>query len=164
MITNETDQRESNVDVFHHVIEQGFNAGNLEGLDQFFHPDFVEHQEGFPTPDLDGLKRGIDYLRGAIPDIRLDIVDTIAEGDKVCFVLAGTGTHLGQFGPLPGTGTPLSLSVIDVCRFENGVIAEHWGIPDRMGIMEQIGMPDPPRWLMNMMVRRRRRSARGTQS
>lgn len=164
MISNEIDQRESNVDVFHQVIDQGFNTGNLEVLDALFHRDFVEHQRGFPTPDLDGLKRGIEYLRKAIPDIKLDIVDTIAEGDKVCFVLAGTGTHLGQFGPLPGTGTQLFLSVIDICRFEDGVIVEHWGIPDRMGIMEQIGMPEPPRWLMNIMIRRRRRSASGTQS
>lgn len=159
MISNEIAQRDSNVNVFSQVIELGFNTGDLEALDDHFHGDFVEHQRGFATPDLDGLKRGIESLRRAIPDIKLNIVDTIAEGDKVCFVLAGTGTHVGRFGPLPGTGTPLSLSVIDICRFKDGQILEHWGIPDRMGVMEQIGMPEPPRWLMDMIMRRRRRSA-----
>ncbi|MEZ5176177.1 MAG: ester cyclase [Acidimicrobiia bacterium] len=151
--------RDENVRIFNRVIEEGFNSGNLAQLDALFHPSFVEHQAGFPTPDLEGLKRGITSLRRAIPDIRLRIVDTIAERDKICFLLSGTGTHLGSFGPLPGTGTALTLNVIDICRFEDGVIIEHWGIPDRMGIMEQIGMPQPPRWLMNLMMRRRRRSA-----
>lgn len=160
----DTELRRQHLDIFNRVIEKGFNSGNLEALDPLFHPKFVEHQPGFPSPDLDGLKKGIASLRRAIPDIQLRIVDSIAEGDKTCFVLEGTGTHLGQFGPLPGTGTLLSFSVIDICRFEDGVIVEHWGIPDRMGIMEQIGMPQPPRWLMNIMMRRRRRSASGTQS
>ena len=158
MSSNEIGEREANKRVFGEVIEQGFNEGNLDALDGLFHPSFIEHQSGFPTPDLDGLKRGIQYLRRAIPDIDLRIVDTITEGPKTCFVLQGTGTHEGPFGPLPGTGTKLNLDVIHICRFQDGQIIEHWGIPDRMGIMEQIGMPQPPSWLMNVMLRRKRRS------
>jgi len=152
------DDRARCVEVFARVIEEGFNSGNLPELDRLFHPQFVEHQRGFPTPDLGGLKKGIASLRRSIPDLRLRIVDSIAEDDKVCFRLEGTGTHQGQIGPLPATGTALTLSVIDICRFEDGVIVEHWGIPDQMGIMEQIGMPQPPRWIVSVMARRMRRS------
>lgn len=150
--------QEQFVQTFTKVIDQGFNAGNLTELDPLFHPDFVEHQRGFPTPDLDGLKRGIVSLRRAIPDIHLEVADTIIEDDKVCFRLEGTGTHKGRLGPLPGTGTSLTLSVIDICRFEGSQIIEHWGIPDQMGIMEQIGLPQPPRWIMGLLMRRRKKS------
>lgn len=154
-MTSTLEVRGRYVDVFSRVIEEGFNSGNLSNLDTLFHPEFIEHQRGFPTPDLDGLKAGIASLRRAIPDLHLEVVESIAEGDKVCFLLAGTGTHQGQLGPVPATGTPLSVSVIDICRFEDDLIIEHWGIPDQAGIMEQIGLPQPPRWLMRLLIARR---------
>jgi predicted ester cyclase len=34
--------------------------------------------------------------------------------------------------------------VIDICRFENGKIVEHWGVADRLGMMQQIGASPRP--------------------
>jgi predicted ester cyclase len=149
-----TPEQQSNVEVFRQAIEDGFNRGDLGALDPLFTDDFQEHQRGFPTADLEGLKRGIAGVRRALPDLRLQIVDTIVEDDKVTFLLSGEGTHLGQLGPLPGSGKKVAWDVIDVCRFRDGRIAEHWGVPDRMGILEQVGMPRPPRWLMKLMMKR----------
>ena len=154
--TPRTSEQEHNIEVFGQVIEQGFNRGNLDALDGLFTSDFQEHQSGFPTPDLAGLKRGIAGVRRALPDARLEIGDTVVEGDKVSFLIRGEGTHQGQLGPLPGSGKHVAWDVIDVCRFRDGKIAEHWGVPDRMGILEQIGMPQPPRWLMKLMMKRKR--------
>ncbi|MBU1227884.1 MAG: ester cyclase [Actinobacteria bacterium] len=151
-----TSEQDRNIDVFRRAIEDGFNNGDLDILDALFTADFQEHQRGFPTPDLDGLKRGIASVRRAIPDIRLEIVDTIVEGDKVSFHLTGEGTHEGQLGPLPGSGKHVTWDVFDVCRFRDGQISEHWGVPDRMAILEQVGMPQPPRWLMKLMMKRAR--------
>jgi len=153
--TDRTPDQVHNIEIFRQVIEQGFNRGNLTALDDLFTPDFREHQRGFPTPDLEGLKRGIEGLRRAIPDLQLDIADTIVEGEQVCFRLVGAGTHQGQLGPVPGSGKPVTVDVVDVCRFHDGRIAEHWGVADRLGIMEQAGMPQPPRWLMKLMMKRK---------
>jgi len=101
------------------------------------------------------LVRGIQGVRRALPDVRLEIVDTIVEEDRVCFLLAGEGTHQGQLGPIPGSGKHVTWDVVDVCRFRDGRIAEHWGVPDRMGIIEQVGMPQPPGWLMKLMMKRK---------
>jgi len=151
-----TQEQEQGIEAFRRVIEEGFNRGNLAALDDLFTPDFHEHQRGFPTADLAGLKRAIQGLRGAIPDLRLEIEDVIVDGDRACFRLVGRGHHQGQFGPVPGSGKPVTVDVIDICRFQDGRIVEHWGIADRMGVMEQVGMPQAPRWLMNMMMKRRR--------
>lgn len=140
----DTNEQAINMATFARVLKEGFNAGNVSALDPLFHTQFVEHQTGSQVPGLEGLKMRIQHLRRAMPDLHLDIVDTITEGDKICFVLDGTGTHLGAFGPLPASGKTLTLSVIDICRFEDGQIIEHWGIPDRMSIVEQIGMTRPP--------------------
>ena len=98
------------------------------------------------------------YISGREPALGkgMNIVDTIVEGDRVCFRLVGEGTHEGQLGPLPGSGKHVTVDVVDVCRFHDGRIAEHWGVADRMGIMEQVGMPQPPRWLMRLMMKRKR--------
>jgi predicted ester cyclase len=32
-----------------------------------------------------------------------------------------------------------SVQVFDMCRFENGRIVEHWGVPDRFALMAQLG-------------------------
>jgi len=151
-----TQEQEQAIGVFRRVIEEGFNRGDLAALDDLFTPDFREHQRGFPTPDLAGLKRGIEGLRRAIPDLRLEIEDVIFEGDRACFRLVGQGHRQGQFGPVPGSGKPVTVDVIDISRFQDGRIAEHWGIADRMGVMEQVGMPEPPRWLMKLMMKRKR--------
>jgi predicted SnoaL-like aldol condensation-catalyzing enzyme len=154
--TTRTAEQQHNIEVFRQVIEEGFNRGNFDAFDSLFTPDFHERQSGFPTPDLAGLKRGIAGVRRALPDVRLQITDTIVEGDKVSFLLRGEGTHQRPLGPLPGCGKHVTWDVADVCRFRDGKIAEHWGVPDRMGILEQIGMPQPPRWLMKLMMKRSR--------
>jgi hypothetical protein len=47
-------------------------------------------------------------------------------------------------GNLP-TGKSFEITVIDVCRFENRKIIEHWGVPDRFHHLAQLGLlPQPP--------------------
>jgi len=36
------------------------------------------------------------------------------------------------------------ITVIDIARFKDGKIVEHWGVPDQLGMMLQLGlMPEP---------------------
>ncbi len=40
---------------------------------------------------------------------------------------------------VPPTGKKVSWGVIDIVRFANGKIAEHWGVMNAMGMMMQLG-------------------------
>lgn len=40
----------------------------------------------------------------------------------------------------PPNGKPFQITVYDTCRFENGRIVEHWGVPDRFALLAQLGM------------------------
>jgi hypothetical protein len=41
----------------------------------------------------------------------------------------------------PPTGQPMGMiDVIDVGRFEGRMLVEHWGVPDQLGMMSQIGL------------------------
>lgn len=147
-------QETRNVETFHKVIDLGFSQGKLDSLDGPFTRDFQEHQDGMNPPDLEGTKGAISQVRISFPDLKLEIVDFITKGEMAWFRLKGHGTHMGQFGPMPATGKRIEIDVIDICRFQDGLIAEHWGIPDRFSVMRQIGLPQPPKWLFRLLTRR----------
>lgn len=128
------------------LIEEGFNNGNLDALDDLFSADFVEHQDGIMPANLDGLKGAIKSLRSPFPDLHLTIEDIIATGDKTWVRISAHGSHLGNFMGHPPSGRPFTITVIDICRFEEGRIAEHWGVADRLSQMMQLGLlPQPQR-------------------
>jgi steroid delta-isomerase-like uncharacterized protein len=130
---------QANVAVFQRAIDEGWNKGNLEIIDELFAPDFVEHQDGI-GPGRDGVKGSIRALRTAFPDLHLDVEDAAALGDRVWFRLRGTGTHTGPFMGAPATGRTIRTDVIDIVRIADGRIAEHWGVADRLGVVEQLGL------------------------
>ena len=42
------------------------------------------------------------------------------------------------------TGRPMRIDVFDVIRVEDGKMVEHWGVPDRLGALLQLGLMRPP--------------------
>jgi len=49
-------------------------------------------------------------------------------------------------GTDPRSGKPVTIDVMDVCRFADGKLVEHWGVPDRFALLHQIGaLPPPPK-------------------
>ena len=130
---------ERNQDVLRRVIEEGFNRGNYGALDECFASHYAEQQFGL-SPDLAGFKDDIAGLRRAFPDLHLTIEDAVADGDKVWMRCTARGTHRGPFMGLPPTGRTYTITVIDICRFADGRIVEHWGVPDRFALMQQLGL------------------------
>ena len=66
--------------------------------------------------------------------------------------MGGESAPPGGVGPLPGSGKHVTSDVIDFCRFRDGKLAEHWRIPDRVGILEHVGMSRSPRRPMKLMA------------
>ena len=130
---------EQHTEIFRRVIEEGFNKGNLDALDALFAPDFQEHQHGMVPPNLQGVKGAISYLRSVFPDLTLTIEDSIANADTVWSRISARGTQRGTFMGLPPSERSFVITVIDIARFADGKMIEHWGVPDRFHQMEQLG-------------------------
>lgn len=136
---------QENENVFRRVIEEGFSKGNLAALDELFAPNHVEHQDGFRPPNIEGVKAAIAGLRTSFPDLKLTIDEIVVSDDKTWARLTARGTHLAPFMGRPPTGKSFAITVIDICRFENGKIVEHWGVADRLSQIAQLGLlPQPP--------------------
>jgi predicted ester cyclase len=129
----------TNESIYRRVIEEGFNQGKMEIADELVAPGAVEHQRGAAGDGPEGLKRMIKVLRGAFPDFTITIDEVVSVGDKVWARQRGGGTNLGSFAGYPATGKRAFTDVIDVARFEDGKMVEHWGVPDQLGMMIQLG-------------------------
>ena len=128
------------------LIEEGFNEGNLDVADELISPDLVEHQNFGPdhAPGAEGVKAVIASLRRAFPDFHLAIDDLAVDGDTVWLRMTGTGTNDGAFMGHPPTGRVMRTDVFDALRVEDDRIVEHWGVPDRLGTLFQLGLAQPP--------------------
>lgn len=128
------------------LIEEGFNQGDLEVADELVSPDLVEHQNFGPdhAPGADGVKAVIASLKRAFSDFRLEIEDLAFDGDVVWLRMTGTGTNDGSFMGHPPTGRSMRTPVFDALRVVDGRIVEHWGVPDRLGTLFQLGLVQPP--------------------
>jgi steroid delta-isomerase-like uncharacterized protein len=125
----------------HSFLEQVMSGGDLEAADQYLAADFVEHDPwpGQP-PTREGFKAGLLQLRTAFPDARAEVQFMLEDNDKVCVMFKLTGTHLGPFMGAPSTGKTIAVTVLDVVRLHDGVIAEHWGLVDSAAMGQQLGL------------------------
>ncbi len=128
-----------NVAAARRVIDEGFSEGNLAVCDELFSPDMVEHQRGLP-PGIDGVKDTIRTLRSWFSDFQLTIVDLVASDDTVWIRNRATGVNTGEVFGQPATGRSIDITVVDIMRFADGRVVEHWGVPDQLGMLIQLGL------------------------
>lgn len=137
---------EQNKALARQLVEEVLNRGDMSRADEFLAADFIEHEElppGVP-PGREAPKQLTTMLRSAFPDFKATINDLIAEGDKVVIHMTWNGTQQGEFMDIPPTGKRISVGVFDILRIAEGQIVEHWGLMDRMAMMQQLGvMPMP---------------------
>jgi predicted ester cyclase len=84
--------------------------------------------------------------RGAFPDLRMDVEDIVASGDKAVARVRATGTNKGAFMGMPATGKSMDVQLIDIMLFgADGLVREHWGVLDALAMMQQLGViPEAP--------------------
>jgi len=116
-------------------------AGDIDGFAGNLADDFVEHEE---TPGLaptkDGVRAFFQMQLAAFPDLRMDVEDVVANGDKVVARVRLTGTHRGGFMGVPATGKDVDVQLIDVFHLgAYGLVHEHWGVLDALAMMQQLG-------------------------
>ena len=141
----------SNEQLFRYFIEEGFSNGDVTVFDKYAADDFVEHQYGFNPPNAEGVKKAIVSLHNAFPDFSMTVEELVVSNDKVWGRMTVKGTQMGKFGPMPPTGRKIEITVIDIMRFRDNKLVEHWGVPDRFALMEQLGMKPPPKFIVKIM-------------
>jgi predicted ester cyclase len=131
-------EQERNKTTLLRLIEEGFNKGDLSVVDEIVSVDCKERQRG-NSDGSEGTKEVITTLRTWFPDFTMTAEDVAAVGDRVWMRFTARGTNLGSVMGKPPTGKKVAVDVIDIARFKDGKIMEHWGVPDQLGLMIQLG-------------------------
>ena len=148
-MSNRNDNLEQNKQTVRRFIEEVWNKGNLNSLDQHIAAGHKNHPNS-SAPDFgegpQGVGKLVSMYRMAYPDTKLTVDDQIAEGDQVVTRWTAAGTHKGELMGVPATNKQVKVTGIFIDRVADGKIMESWGEFDALGMMQQIGaIPAPGR-------------------
>ena len=135
---------EANKKLVRTLIDEVMNRRQLDAVDRYLAPDFVEHNPNLPQ-GRDGRKQFAAAVHAGFSDYRGDIVEILAEGDKVVVRTQWSGTQDGPFLGLPPSGNKVRFSTADFFRIANGKVAEHWDVVDSLPRAVALGLVPPPK-------------------
>lgn len=117
-------------------IEQG----NINSFQELVDDNVINHSAppGSPKGPESMLYFLQNILRKGFPDMKVEIFDQVAEGDRVTTRKAIHATHLGEFMGIPASNRKVTIHVIDIIRLRNGKYIEHWGASNLGEIVAQI--------------------------
>jgi predicted ester cyclase len=121
---------EENKAVVRRLVEEVLNAGRMEVIDELYAPALASEAERWIAP-----------FRASFPDVHMEVIDLIAEDDKVVGRFTCSGTHLGEWLGHPPMGRRFeAVDEVGIYRIRDGRILETWGIEDTLGRLEQLGL------------------------
>ena len=112
------------------LIDDVLNGGELAALDELYTRSLALT-----------ARRWIEPFRQAFPDLQMEIVQLVAEGDTVVGRFRCAGTHLGEWRGHRPTGRRFQ-GIDEVYFFTvvDGRITEAWGLEDTARRLKQLGL------------------------
>jgi steroid delta-isomerase-like uncharacterized protein len=132
--------REENLEALRQAHTR-YKVRDLEGHLRLYSQSVIHH--GFSSrirPGVAGLRDHHTQVLNAFPDVRLDVSDTIADGERVAYRFLFSGTHKGKYLGTPPTGEVATAAGMHMYLFKNGAVVEVWQVFDTFGFLSQIGV------------------------
>ena len=126
------------------AVLDAMHAGDLARIGDLVTEDFVDH--GAP-PGVPQGREGYVAILGFVTqvlEVKYEVHDMIAEGDKVAIRATARGRHTVDTQGFPATGKPYAMATMHIYRAEGDKLAEHWGVRDELGVLWQVGAVTPP--------------------
>lgn len=119
-----------------------WNTGNAEIAKKIYTDDCqrIDPNLSAETRGGAGVAGYVAEVRSAYPDFKLEVTDTVSEGDRLVVHWTVTGTHRGTFRGIAPTGKRIKISGVTLTRIENGKLAEDRVYFDRLTMFEQLGV------------------------
>lgn len=112
------------------LIDEVVNGGNLDLIDELFASELA------PT-----ARQWFGSFRSSFPDLHMEIVELISEGDRVVGRFKCSATQLGEWRGRPATGRRFEdVDEVYIFKVENGRFVDAWGLEDNLSRMRQLGL------------------------
>jgi predicted ester cyclase len=106
------------------------NQGDFDRVPEFFSESYVSHGTEGDAGGHDAIRGFLTALRAAFPDLAVEVEVLATEGNRVAWIRTHRGTHQAEFMGVAATGNELIWQAMVVTRYENGMIAEEWGVSE----------------------------------
>ena len=126
---------EENKVLVRRFLEAQANA-DPDALEELLAPDFVDHSlQPDQEPGREGFIRSVAEEPAIFSDLRVNIYDQVAEGDKVTTRFTWRRVHdRGEFLGLAPTGMEITTTALVINRVSGGKIVEEWS--ESTGVLE----------------------------
>lgn len=112
------------------LVEEAVARRNLDVLDELAAGEFAEV-----------AKRWVRPFQSAFPDFEMEIVELIAEGEKVVAHFKCSGTHRGEWLGVPATGRRfVGVDEIYIFDVRNGRLVDALGVEDNLARLRDLGI------------------------
>lgn len=128
----------SKLHVLRQIVEKGFGNADLDIIDQLIDDNWIEHQFNLKG-GKQVLKKAILSLERAFSNRHYELSNYSVNGDLVWVHYHYSAIHTGPFMGIGATGKEIHIDVMDIARIEDDRLVEHWGIPDRFALLNQLG-------------------------
>jgi len=135
--------QETNKDIVLSYLD-AFNDRDEEALADHLADDVVEHGAHEELHGPDEILEFLDAHFSTFPDYSGETEAMVAEDEFVTVLYTVSGTHTGEYRDIEPTGHKAEWSGMAMYRIEDGKIAEIWIEEDRLGLLEQLEVVDPP--------------------
>lgn len=130
---------ERHKEIARYISQKVVNEKNYAPIEEYLTDNYVYHGLGGMTAQTPmGFMEAIKGFHLAIPDLKSEIIDMVAEGDRLVLRFNFTGTHEGDFLGFPASGAKLKFEGMIMRRFENEKVAEDWDYFDFPTVVSQI--------------------------
>lgn len=126
------------------AVLEALNNGDYDEVGALVTEDFVDH--GAPPGVPQGRAGYVAILRWvhSVLKIRYELHEIVAHGDLVAIRATAHGVHESDHMGFPATGRPYAMPTMHLYRSAGGLLAEHWGVRDELGVLWQVGALTPP--------------------
>jgi predicted ester cyclase len=124
------------------ALAEIYEQGNVDVADELIDPAYDDHEPAHPerADGPEGVKQTVRELHAAFSDLRFEVEDEIAEGDKVVQLVTMRGRHAGPLMGHEPSGREFAVRHVYIWRVADGRIVEHWGCRNDLGMLTQLGL------------------------
>ena len=124
------------------ALEEIYAKGDLALVEELVHPDFADHDPAHldQPRGRESVRETVRNLHGMFSELRFEVEDEIAEGDRVVQRVTMSGRHTGPLMGREPTDRTFAVRHVNIWRIADGKIADHWGSRDDLGLLNQLGL------------------------
>jgi len=142
-IAQKVGDRERNKQIARSFFEDVLGQGRLDKYAESHAKDFVAHGANHDYTLEEDMAFAKEE-RKALPDMKIEVNQILAERDLVAVYWTASGTNTQAGMGFPATGKKIKVNGMTIFRFKAAKISEEWGVWDMLSAMRQAGLISSP--------------------